>query len=290
MSDREVELDAFADWERAAWATRAAPYAKDITLLTRGAADALLDAAGVTVGSRVLDVATGPGVVALAASDRGADVIAVDQTESMLAIARAAGVDARQAEAEQLPFDDASFDAVVAGFLLNHLARPMRGIAEMARVCRGTVAVSVWDVPEANPALGLFGPVVQSLGVPEVVPPGPDSHSYADAARLADLLRGGGLVDVSVDRVSWTFAVNPAAWFDAVAAGTPRTGAVLAAASADDRAALRARYVELATRMFGCADGSVILPAAALVGRGRRKPRQAADRRPSCRRRGCSPG
>ncbi len=139
----------------------------------------------------------------------------------------------------------------------------------MARVCRGTVAVSVWDVPEANPVLGLFGPIVQSLGTTDVAPPGPDSHFYSDAARLGDLLRRGGLIDVAVDRVTWTFAVNPAAWFDAVAAGTPRTGAVLAAATEADRATLRARYVELATTMFGCADGSVILPAAAVVGGGR---------------------
>ncbi|MFN2502787.1 MAG: methyltransferase domain-containing protein [Acidimicrobiales bacterium] len=50
------------------------------------------------------------------------------------------GVDARQAAVEQLPFDDSFFDALVAGFLLNHLARPFTGVAEMARVCRGLVA------------------------------------------------------------------------------------------------------------------------------------------------------
>ena len=72
-------------------------YAKDIASLTRGTADALLDAAEVSAGSRVLDVATGPGVVAPAAQKRGADVIAVDQAEGMVAIAPAAGVDARQA-------------------------------------------------------------------------------------------------------------------------------------------------------------------------------------------------
>jgi len=207
----EEELDAFADWEHGAWTTRAAPYAKDIVSLTRGSVDALLDAADVTAASRVLDVATGPGVVALAAKERGADVAAVDQAEGMVAIARAAGVDARQAAVEDLPFDDASFDAVVAGFLLDHLARPLKGVAEMARVCRGAVAVSVWDGPEANPALGLFAPVVQSRRIPEVVPPGPDSNLYADAARLSELLTGAGLVDVRIERVGWTLAVDAGA-------------------------------------------------------------------------------
>lgn len=278
MSNTEDELDAFADWERDVWATRAAPYAENITSLTAGAAGALLDAAEVRAGSRVLDVGSGPGVVALAAKGRGADVVAVDQAEAMVDLARALNVDARQATAERLPFDDASFDAVVAAFVLNHLPRPLTGIAEMARVCRGLVAVTVWDVPEANPALGLFGPVVQSLELPDVVPPGPDNDLYSNAAGLADLLTMGGLVDVSVDRVCWTITVDAAAWFDAVAAGTPRTGAVLAAATAEQRAVLRERYVEWTTTMYGSPDGSVTLPAAALIGRGRSGLRQLGGR------------
>jgi SAM-dependent methyltransferase len=269
MSDGEDELEAFAAWERDVWQARAAPYAEDIAPLTRGGAGALLDAARVTAGSLVLDVATGPGVVALAAMERGAQVIGVDQAESMIAISRAAGVDARRAAVEELPFGDGSFDAVVAGFLVNHLARPATGIAEMARVCRGVVAVSVWDLPEANPALGLFGRVVQSLGVADAVPPGPDSHLYADPDRLADLLSTARLADITVEPVAWTITVDPATWFDAVAAGTPRTGAVLGAATPDRRTQLRERYVELATAMFGSADGMVTLPAAAVVGRGK---------------------
>lgn len=269
VTHTDEQLDAFASWERQAWETRAAAYARSITDLTRGAADALLDAVEVTAGSALLDVASGPGVVALAARDRGVNVIVVDQSEAMVALARSAGLDARQASACHLPFETGSFDAVVAGFLINHLPRPVEGIAEMARVCKARVAVSVWDAPGANPALGLFGRVAQSFDIADPVPPGPGSSLYADDARLTSLLGAAGLVDIRITRVSWTLSVAPGAWFDAVAAGTPRTGAVLAAASAEQRAALRKLYVEAANACYAGADGLVRLPASAVIGSAR---------------------
>ena len=270
MDHTDEQLDAFADWERQAWETRAAPYAESLTDLTGGAAEALLDAAGVRAGSHVLDVATGPGVVALAARRRGAEVTAVDQSAAMVGLARANGLDAHQAPAEDLPFEDGTFDAVVAGFLLNHMARPGAGVGELARVCRGRLALSVWDVPDTNPALGLFGPVVASFGLPEVVPPGPDSSLYSDDTRMSALLTAVGLDDLRVTRVRWVITVEPGRWFDAVAGGTPRTGSVLAAATADQRLRLRERYVAIAKARYGGSGDQVTLPAAAVVGSGRR--------------------
>lgn len=269
MSPVDDQFAAFSSWERESWEARAASYADNITALTRGAADALIDAAEVGSGTTLLDVATGPGVVALAARNRGADVIAVDQSHAMVALARSAGIDARQASVDQLPFRAGAFDAVVAGFLLNHLSRPVDGITELARVSGARVAVSVWDVPAANPALGLFGTVAQSFDIADPVPPGPESSLYADDERLTSLLVAAGLVDVRITRVRWTLTVAPGAWFDAVAAGTPRTGAVLAAASGEQRAALRMSYVEAAKASYASAPGQVSLPAAAIVGSGR---------------------
>ncbi|MDQ6799093.1 MAG: class I SAM-dependent methyltransferase [Actinomycetota bacterium] len=269
MSHTDDELDEFSQWERQVWESRAAPYAASMTRLTGGAAPALLDAAGVGAGTAMLDVATGPGVVAALARDRGATVIAVDQSEAMVNLARTGGIDAHQASVEQLPFDDATFDAVVAGFLLNHLARPAKGISEMARVCRGRVALSVWDMPAANPVLGLFGSVAASLDAPDAVPPGPASDMYADEDRLRSVLEDAGLDQVEVRRVGWTLTVEPGEWFEAVAASTPRTGAVLADVQVGERATLRKRYVEVATTSFGGPDGRVTLPAGAVVASGR---------------------
>lgn len=269
MAPTDEQLDAFASWERRSWETRAAPYAAGITDLTRGAADALLDAVEVTASTELLDVATGPGVLAVAARTRGAEVIAVDQSEAMVALAGSAGLNACRASADQLPFVTGAFDAAVASFLVNHLARPLAAVVELARVARGRVAVSLWDVPEANPALGLFGGVAQSLGIADPVPPGPDSTLYADEASLTALLVAAGLVDIRITPVRWALTVDPGRWFDAVAAGTPRTGAVLAAASPEQLAALRRRYVDTANGSYAGADGRVTLPAAAVVGSGR---------------------
>ena len=68
--------------------------------------------------------------------------------------------------------------------------------------------------------------------------------------------------------MAWTLTVEPGAWFDAVAAGTPRTGAVLAAATAERRAELRQLYIEEASDSYAGADGLVTLPAAAVIASG----------------------
>jgi len=265
MRHTDVELDAFGEWERAAWEQRAAPYAASIGDLTRGSVPALLDAARVADGSRVLDVGTGPGFVALAAAARGAVVIGIDQSAAMVEIARAAGVDAVAASATQLPVPSGSCDAVVAGYLLNHLARPEAAVAEFGRVLvpGGRLAMTVWDTPDANPALGLFGPVVAALGMRDVVPPGPDAQRFADEAQVRALL--DGWEDVAVEHVRWSVEVDPGAWFDAVADATPRTGAVLAQAGPEQRARARERYVEVARASYGVEGGRIELPAGAVL-------------------------
>lgn len=109
--------------------------------------------------ARVLEVATGPGYVALGFAPVCREVIGIDLTEAPLAIAERtrqerglANARFQTGDADNLPFEDESFDVVVCRYAFHHFEEPPRVLAEMARVCRtgGTVAVEDLVVSE-NP-------------------------------------------------------------------------------------------------------------------------------------------
>ncbi len=103
-------------------------------------------------GGRVLDVATGTGLVAARLRDRAHAVVGIDQSAGMLAIARerlGAAVELVEGPAEQLPFDDRSFDHLTFTYLLRYVDDPGATLAELARVVRpgGTIAMLEFAVP-----------------------------------------------------------------------------------------------------------------------------------------------
>lgn len=102
---------------------------------------------------RLLDVACGPGVVTAALAPDASAVVAFDATEPMLEKARVrcakaglTNVEFRSGDAENLPFDDASFDGVVTRAAIHHFARPQRALDEMFRVLRPGGAAVILDV------------------------------------------------------------------------------------------------------------------------------------------------
>ena len=132
----DVDADAFNAFESSGVDRRAPTYDDFLGQITREVVPTLLDAADVGKGSRVLDVATGPGYAAAAAHARGASVVGVDVATAMvqLAASRYPGIDFRAADAETLLFEDGSFDAVVSNFIVPHLGRPEQAVGELARV------------------------------------------------------------------------------------------------------------------------------------------------------------
>src|SRR4051794_30769181 len=136
--DATSDPTGFKAFEAEGWTRKAASYDRLTGRATARLVEPLLDAAGVQSGTRVLDVACGPGRCAAAAAARGAVPLGLDAAEGMVAVARShyPELEFLQGDAERLPFADASFDAVVAGFVVNHLPRPERALAEFARVVR----------------------------------------------------------------------------------------------------------------------------------------------------------
>ena len=90
-----------------------------------------------TAPTRVLEVGCGPGEAsARIMRELTADVVAIDQSDRMVELARESGVDARVGDAQALPFDDGEFDCALAAWMLYHVADLDRCLAELARVLR----------------------------------------------------------------------------------------------------------------------------------------------------------
>jgi SAM-dependent methyltransferase len=275
MSTARLE-DPFTSFERAGWDRIGLDYDRFLGPVTAAAAGPLLDAAEVGQGSRVLDVATGPGYVAGAAVGRGARTVAVDLSSEILALARARhpGPTYRVADAAALPFDDGSFDAVVAGFLLPHLADHGRAVAECRRVLvgGGMVALSTWAQPARVPGLGMVAAAVAEVGAqpPAGLPAGPPFFAYSDPAALVALLSGAGLADVGVTLHGFEQRVpSAAALWEGVLAGTVRTAALVTAQPAETQVAIRAAFDRL-VEPYVREGGEVVLPVSVLVAAGRR--------------------
>ena len=126
-----IDAKAFNAFEAEGWERRVDAYDGFFTPITGRLFGPLLDAVGVVPGTRLLDVATGPGHLPARAAERGAVPVGVDVADAMVTRARELypTLEFHRGDAEELPFADAEFDAVTANFLLPHLARPERAMA-----------------------------------------------------------------------------------------------------------------------------------------------------------------
>ncbi|MCT7351733.1 methyltransferase domain-containing protein [Streptomyces sp. 15-116A] len=175
VSDTADADRALKDKHRAMWAQGDYPsVAADII---PGLGEALVRAAGVSPGDRVLDVAAGTGNAAIPAALAGAEVVASDLTPELLetgrrlAEERGAKLQWREADAEALPFDDASFDVVLSCVGVMFAPHHQEAAGELLRVCRpgGTLAVLSWT-PE-----GFLGRMLATMK-PYAPPPPPGAQ------------------------------------------------------------------------------------------------------------------
>ena len=200
-------------------------------------------------GQRALDVGCGPGALTGELVARlGADAVtAVDPSTSFVLAARRRhpGVTVREATAEDLPFDDATFDVSLAQLVVHFMADPVAGLAEMRRVTRegGTVAACVWDFAGGRAPLSTFWRAAHELD------PGTQDESKMAGAReghLRELFESAGLRDLiettlDVSREHPSFEE----WWQPYEDGVGPAGAYVAGLDHDRRAELRERCRDL---------------------------------------------
>jgi SAM-dependent methyltransferase len=270
-----IDLDAFDEFEASAWEERVEGYAGFFGAVTGRLVEPLLELARVGPGTRVLDVATGPGYVAAEAARRGATAWGVDVAEAMVARAGAEhpGVGFRQADAQALPFEKGAFDAVLCNFGLPHFGRPELAVAEGVRVLApgGRLALTTWDVPAEMRMFGVFLEAVAEAGAgpPDGLPPGPDVFRFSDDGEFRRLLEGEGLVDVEVHRVAFTHPVSSFGDFwGALQRGTVRMASLVLGQPEQTRERIR---TALERRLAAYAtDGRFHVPVSVKLAAGRK--------------------
>jgi SAM-dependent methyltransferase len=238
---------------RGACGERARDYAELAEGLFRPAYEAVFGAAGVGPGTRLLDVACGPGLAAMLAARRGAAVAGLDAAEASAAIARerTPGGDFRVGEMEALPWPDDAFD-VVGGFNSFQFAANLVGaLREARRVARpgGRVAMLVWGRAEEVELVAVVGAVGRFLP-----PPPPDAEPpipLAEPGRVEALLERAGLAPLAGGEVACPFAfVDLAMAVRALMSAGPMVAAARRAGDEEVR-----RAVAEALAPFGTADG-----------------------------------
>jgi SAM-dependent methyltransferase len=155
--------------------------------------ETLCEALDLRAGTRVLDVAAGNGNASLAAARRWCDVVSTDYVGSLLEAGRARSnaeghtIEFQEADAEALPFADASFDTVLSVFGVMFTPNQAQAATELTRVCRpgGHIGLANWT-PD-----GFIGQVFKTIG--KYVPPAAGVHSpalWGTSHRLQELFGG----------------------------------------------------------------------------------------------------
>ena len=266
------QSEAFSAFERAGWDRAARAYHDHWCRLSIQSADAMLHAAKVGPGAAVLDVATGAGYVAAAADALEGDVTGLDFSPAQIELARQEypGLRFVQGDAQDMPFEPETFDAVVMGFGMNHLPEPEKVIGEAWRVLRpgGTFAFTVWAEPKPGEGFGIVLSAIERHGVPNPdLPAAPPYFRFADKGEVASALGQAGFSNVETIRVEQTWRHStPDQVFAAFNEGAVRATEMLRSQPEDVRQIIR-EDVRAEVSKLKAGDSYVVpVPAALSVG------------------------
>jgi SAM-dependent methyltransferase len=222
----------------------------DYNTISRGIADSIEHAVlrlNPRTGERILDLATGTGWTSRLVAQRGATVIGADIAVDLLAAARenarAANlpIEYQIGDAEKLPFEDASFDAVISTCGVMFASRPEAAARELARVCRkgGRIALTTW-LSDGN--LFKMFQVMKRYMPPPPQPPPPSPFEWGNPDRIRDLL--GSAFELRFERaVSYYREPSAEAAWDTFSTGYGPTKTLAESLDPARREALRADFI-----------------------------------------------
>ena len=264
--------DEFTRFEHEGWQRVADKYDSVWSSLTRQFIPCLIDAAQVSPGMSVLDVACGPGYVSDAIRKLDAIPLGIDFSERMVAIAKKMSPEIRfvQGDAKDLPCDDASFDRVLINFGLLHLSRPEQACAEAFRVLKsgGRLGFTVWAPPAQSPGAKIVNDAIESHADLNVqLPQGPPRFLYDQKEECRAVLEKAGF-----DGHSMIYETRSVEWhlptahyfFEAERDAGVRTAGLLARQPRERLNAIRAA-IESGVRRYARGNEFVVPMAAHVV-------------------------
>lgn len=232
----------FKDLEHQGWLEKADAYRDIFGKITEQAIAPILDTFSDLSGKRFLDVGSGTGELAAQAAARGAAAEGLDFAATMVSKASQSypRIPFTEGDAENLPYPNASFDAVACSFGLLHMANADRALQEAKRVLKagGRYTFTVWCGPDQG---GDFFKLVMgairdhgTLDVP--LPPAPPIFRFADTGECDRALRAAGFTSPGTASLQLTWGTkDPQAILELIYKSVVRTPMVLRAQSEEAR-------------------------------------------------------
>jgi ubiquinone/menaquinone biosynthesis C-methylase UbiE len=269
--------DEIRDGQRAAWDGLSASWEKWDSIIMGQLGpigDAMIERLEIAHDQQHLDIASGTGEPGLSIARRAPNgrVVLTDLSAEMLEVAsrraRAQGitnVETRVCSADDLPFDDATFDSVSVRLGYMFFPDMAKATAEFARVLEpgGRLCASVWVKPEENPWTSIaIQAIATEVALPPPDPNGPNMYRCATPGAVSAFYEAAGLRDVAEWDVDVELVTqSPAEYWEVVSEHVSLAVAALAQVDDAARERMRANAI-VAVREFEH-DGSVRVPGAA---------------------------
>jgi SAM-dependent methyltransferase len=256
-----VDLAAVKTRQQAAWSTgNYAVVGSTIQIVGENLCEAL----DLRSGSRVLDVAAGNGNATLAAARRWCDVTSTDYVASLLESGRARAqaeghtIEFREADAENLPFAEASFDVVMSTFGVMFTPDQAKAASELARVCKpgGKIGLANWTPGS------FIGQVFKTIG--NFIPPAPGVKSpslWGTRERLDELFAGTALEINATERAFVFRYRSPAHFLEVFRTYYGPMNKAFGALDAEKQAAFAQELLGLMASRNRSGDSTLVLPS-----------------------------